>query len=62
MISCPGESDSAYKFRISTPENIGTKVLVVGGGNTAMDSARAALRLQKNGGLHGYHGYLRRTS
>ncbi len=43
---------SAYKFpEFHTPVNIGRKVLVVGGGNTAMDSARAALRLQKIGGL-----------
>jgi len=43
---------SAYKFpEFHTPVNIGKNVLVVGGGNTAMDSARVALRLQK---LKGY--------
>lgn len=43
---------SAYKFpKFHTPVNIGKNVLIVGGGNTAMDSARVALRLQK---LQGY--------
>ncbi len=43
---------SAYKFpEFHTPVNIGKHVLIVGGGNTAMDSARVALRLQK---LKGY--------
>ena len=38
---------SAYKFpEYHTPINIGKKALVIGGGNTAMDAARAALRLQ----------------
>ncbi len=38
---------SAYKFpEYHTPVNIGKKMLVIGGGNTAMDAARAALRLQ----------------
>lgn len=38
----------AYKFpQYSTPLNIGKKVAVVGGGNVAMDSARASLRLGK---------------
>lgn len=38
---------SAYKFpEYHTPVNVGKKVLVIGGGNTAMDAARAALRLQ----------------
>ncbi|MDI6605990.1 MAG: NADPH-dependent glutamate synthase, partial [Candidatus Omnitrophota bacterium] len=39
---------SAYKFpQAHTPVNIGKSVCVIGGGNTAMDSARVALRLQK---------------
>ena len=43
---------SAYKFpEFHTPVNIGKNVLIVGGGNTAMDSARVALRLQKLNGL-----------
>ncbi|MDP2927891.1 MAG: NADPH-dependent glutamate synthase [Candidatus Omnitrophota bacterium] len=42
----------AYKFpEFHTPVNIGKNVLIVGGGNTAMDAARVALRLQK---LKGY--------
>jgi len=43
---------SAYKFpEYQTPVNIGKHVLVVGGGNTAMDAARCALRLQKISGI-----------
>ena len=43
---------SAYKFpEFHTPVNIGKNVLIIGGGNTAMDAARVALRLQK---LKGY--------
>jgi len=43
---------SAYKFpEFHTPVNIGQNVLIVGGGNTAMDAARVALRLQKINGL-----------
>ena len=39
---------SAYEFpKAHTPVNIGKHILVVGGGNTAMDAARCALRLQK---------------
>ena len=48
---------SAYKFpEFHTPVNIGKQVIVIGGGNTAMDAARVALRLQKiNGIARGYH-------
>ncbi|MDD5116203.1 MAG: NADPH-dependent glutamate synthase [Candidatus Omnitrophica bacterium] len=43
---------SAYKFpEFHTPVNIGRNVLIVGGGNTAMDAARVALRLQKINGF-----------
>jgi glutamate synthase (NADPH) small chain len=43
---------SAYKFpEFHTPVNIGKNVLIVGGGNTAMDAARVALRLQQINGL-----------
>jgi len=43
---------SAYKFpSYHTPVNIGERIVVVGGGNTAMDSARVASRLQKIAGL-----------
>lgn len=43
---------SAYKFPdVHTPVNIGKKVIVIGGGNTAMDAARAALRIQKMNGM-----------
>ncbi|MGB9615625.1 MAG: FAD-dependent oxidoreductase, partial [Fervidobacterium sp.] len=36
----------AYKFpEYDTPINVGEKVVIVGGGNTAMDAARSALRL-----------------
>jgi glutamate synthase (NADPH/NADH) small chain len=39
---------SAYKFpEFHTPVNIGRHALIIGGGNTAMDAARVALRLQK---------------
>lgn len=41
----------AYKFpEFHTPVNIGKKIIVIGGGNTAMDAARVALRLQKING------------
>lgn len=43
---------SAYKFpQAHTPVNIGKSIVVIGGGNTAMDAARVALRLQKMQGL-----------
>jgi len=43
---------SAYKFpQFHTPVNIGRKVIVIGGGNTAMDAARAAIRFQKMKGF-----------
>lgn len=39
---------SAYKFPdVHTPVNIGNSVIVIGGGNTAMDAARAAIRIQR---------------
>ena len=39
---------NAYKFpEYHTPVNIGKSMIVIGGGNTAMDAARVALRLQK---------------
>jgi len=42
----------AYQFPNShTPINIGKKMVVIGGGNTAIDAARVALRLQKMHGL-----------
>ena len=38
----------AYKFpEYHTPINVGENIIVIGGGNTAMDSARVGLRLQK---------------
>lgn len=38
----------AYQFpRAHTPINIGREIVVIGGGNTAIDAARVALRLQK---------------
>jgi glutamate synthase (NADPH/NADH) small chain len=43
---------SAYKFpEFHTPINIGRHMIVIGGGNTAMDAARVALRLQKMNGI-----------
>lgn len=39
---------SAYKFpQAHTPVNIGKNIVVLGAGNTAIDAARCALRLQK---------------
>jgi len=43
---------SAYKFpQAHTPVNEGKHIIVVGGGNTAIDAARCALRLQKRAGM-----------
>ncbi|MFH1519075.1 MAG: NADPH-dependent glutamate synthase [Candidatus Omnitrophota bacterium] len=43
---------SAYKFpQFHTPINVGENMVVIGGGNTAMDAARVALRLQKIKGI-----------
>jgi len=43
---------SAYQFpKYHTPINIGKHIVVIGGGNTAMDAARVALRLQKMSGM-----------
>lgn len=42
----------AYKFpEFHTPVSIGRHIIVIGGGNTAMDSARVALRLQQMAGI-----------
>ncbi|MCM8820080.1 MAG: NADPH-dependent glutamate synthase [Candidatus Omnitrophica bacterium] len=42
----------AYKFpQFHTPINIGKNIIVIGGGNTAMDAARAAIRLQNINGI-----------
>lgn len=42
---------NAYAFpKAHTPVNIGRHCVVIGGGNTAMDAARCALRLQKMAG------------
>ncbi len=39
---------NAYKFpEFHTPINVGRNMIVIGGGNVAIDSARVALRLQK---------------
>ncbi|MFH1504095.1 MAG: NADPH-dependent glutamate synthase [Candidatus Omnitrophota bacterium] len=43
---------SAYKFpEFHTPVNTGKHMIIIGGGNTAMDAARAAGRLQKMKGI-----------
>lgn len=54
---------SAYKFpEFHTPVNTGKNVIVIGGGNTAMDAARTALRLQiKNGFAPNTTVFYRRT-
>lgn len=42
----------AYRFpEFHTPVNIGKHIVVVGGGNTAMDAARVAVRLQRMNGV-----------
>ena len=42
----------AYRFpEYHTPITVGKKIVVIGGGNTAMDAARVALRLQRMRGL-----------
>lgn len=43
---------SAFKYpQYHTPVNTGKKMIVIGGGNTAMDAARVAIRLQKINGF-----------
>ena len=43
---------SAYKFpQFHTPVNVGRNIIIIGGGNTAMDAARVALRLQEMQGI-----------
>lgn len=44
----------ADKFpEFHTPVNVGKDIVVIGGGNTAMDAARVALRMQKINGING---------
>lgn len=39
---------SAFRFpEYHTPINVGKNIIIIGGGNTAMDAARVAIRLQK---------------
>lgn len=43
---------SAHEFPVyHTPVNVGKHIIVIGGGNTAMDSARVAIRLQHAHGI-----------
>ncbi|MDD5583655.1 MAG: FAD-dependent oxidoreductase, partial [Candidatus Omnitrophica bacterium] len=43
---------SAHEFPVyHTPVNVGKHIVVIGGGNTAMDSARVAIRLQHARGI-----------
>ncbi|MDD5439046.1 MAG: NADPH-dependent glutamate synthase [Candidatus Omnitrophica bacterium] len=42
----------AYEFpKAHTPINIGAHIIVIGGGNTAMDAARVAVRIQRMKGI-----------
>lgn len=44
----------AFKFpEYHTPINVGKNIIVIGGGNTAMDAARVALRMQKISNIDG---------
>lgn len=43
---------SAHKFpEFHTPINVGKHIVIIGGGNTAMDAARTAIRLQHMNGI-----------
>ncbi|HOW36494.1 MAG TPA: NADPH-dependent glutamate synthase [Candidatus Omnitrophota bacterium] len=43
---------SAFKYpEYHTPVNVGKRMIIIGGGNTAMDAARAAIRLQNMSGI-----------
>lgn len=54
---------SAYKFPEShTPVSLGKHIIVIGGGNTAMDAARCALRLQKMNKIEGQTSIVYRRS
>ncbi|MEW9123602.1 MAG: NAD(P)-binding protein [Thermotaleaceae bacterium] len=52
-LNCPGEDlegvvggiEFLTKFAVNQPVNIGKRIAVVGGGNTAMDACRTAMRL-----------------
>ena len=44
----------SYRFpQYHTPINVGNHIVVIGGGNTAMDAARVALRMQKINNIDG---------